>query len=127
MPKVFITDEVDTAQTVDVLPGGALEVAPIYSYYLVPSGTATAQIYAGNAYLHSVNVTNTAAKGLFCVSATVSAAAVADCAGSTASAVAIADLTTRGSYIFDCYVAGGLAYRLSGIDCLGVTVSYRAA
>jgi len=126
MPKVFITDEVNDSRTADVLPGGALEVAPVYSYALINSGTGTGCIFAGNALLHTVVVANTAAAGsVFVISASVSAAAVADAVGSSASAVAIIDNGARQTYLFDCLVGGGLSYRLSGIDCKGITVTYQ--
>jgi hypothetical protein len=128
MAKFFIADEVNDSNTADVLSSGALEVAPVYTYAIIASGTATGQIAAAPVYLHTVSITNTAAAlSVLVISDTASAAAVADAVGSSASAVAIIDNGLRQTYLFDCYMSKGLAYRLSGIDCKGITVTYQLA
>jgi len=128
MAKFIIADEVDNSRTVDVLSSGALETAPVYQYAFINSGTGTGCIAAAAVYLHTVNITNTAAGvSVFVVSDTVSAAAVADAVGSSASAVASITPTVRASYLFDAYMSNGLCYRLSGIDCNGITVTYQLA
>ena len=126
--KTFIVDGVNDSRTADVLSSGAVETASVYSYALINSGTATGQIAAAPCYLHTVSITNTAAAGsVLVISDTASAAAVADAVGSSASAVAIIDNGLRQTYIFDAYLSKGLAYRLSGIDCKGITVTYQLA
>lgn len=128
MAKFIIADEVNDSRTADVLSSGALEIAPVYDYAFIASGTATGQIAAGAVYLHTVSITNTAAAGsVIVLSDTASAAAVADAVGSSASAVAIIDNGLRQTYLFDAYLSEGLAYRLSGIDCKGITVTYQLA
>ena len=128
MAKFIIADEVDNSKTADVLASGALETAPVYTYAFINSGTGTGCIAAASVYLHTVSVTNTAASpSVFVISDTASAAAVADAVGSSASAVAIINPCARGSYIFDAYMSKGLCYRLSGIECKGITVTYQLA
>jgi len=128
MAKFIITDEVNDSNTADVLSSGALEVAPVYQYVFISSGTATGQIAAAPVYLHTVSITNTAAAGsVLVISDTYSASAVADAVGNSACAVAIIDNGLRQTYLFDAYLSKGLAYRLSGIECKGITVTYQLA
>jgi hypothetical protein len=128
MAKFIITDEVNDSNTADVLASGALETAGVYSYAFIPSGTATGQIAAAPCYLHTVSITNTAAAlSVLVISDTANAAAVADAIGSSASAVAIIDNGLRQTYLFDAYLSKGLAYRLSGIECKGITITYQLA
>jgi hypothetical protein len=128
MAKFIIADEVDQSKTADILSSGAVEVAPIYQYAFINSGTGTGCIAAGAVYLHTVSITNTAAAGsVFVISNSPSASAVADAVGSSASAAAIIDNGSRQTYLFDAYLNSGLCYRLSGIDCKGITVTYQLA
>jgi len=127
MAKFFIADEVNDSNTADVLSSGALEVAPVYTYALIASATATGQIAAAPVYLHTVSITNTAAAGSVLVISDTSSGAVADAVGSSASAAAIIDNGLRQTYLFDMYLSNGLAYRLSGIDCKGITITYQLA
>jgi len=127
MPRFYITDETNDSRTADVLASGAVEVAPVYDYYFVNSGTGTAQIHGGAALLHSVTIAETAAAAsMITISNNLSAEAVADVVGSSASAVAVIPNSTRNTYLFDCYCDTGLAYRLSGIECNGITITYQA-
>jgi len=128
MAKFIITDEVNDSYTADVLKSGALEIAPVYTYALIASGTATGQIAAAPVYLHTVSITNTAAAGsVLVISDTYTASGVADAVGDSACAVAIIDNGLRQTYLFDAYLSKGLAYRLSGIDCKGITITYQLA
>lgn len=126
--KFMITDEVNDSYVAEVLNNGALKAQEVFQYAFIPSGTATGQIAAGAAYLHTVSITNTAASpSVFVISNTLSAAAVADAIGSSASAVCIIDNGLRQTFLFDAYCSNGIAYRLSGIDCKGITVTYQLA
>lgn len=128
MAKFMIVDETNDSYTADVLASGALETSSVYQYYLVNSATATGQIAAAPCYLHTVSITNTAAAGsVLVISDTANSAAVADAVGSSASAAAIIDNGTRQTYLFDMYLAKGLAFRLSGIECKGITITYQLA
>ena len=122
--KVMLADEVNNSYVQDVLPGGAAEVVALYTYKCLNSGTATGTVYAGACILHTVSITNTAAAG--------SVLLLGDCAEAStlstqlsASAVARIDNGARATYLFDALVGTGLQYRLSGIDCNGITITYQ--
>ena len=123
MAKFFITDEVNDSRTADVLPSGALEVASVYSTYFVNSGTASGTAVDGACILHAVNVTTTAAKGQLLLGNPTEASSMSNL--TSASVIAKIDLAARGSYLLDAYVSGTLSYRLTGLDCDGITLSYQ--
>jgi hypothetical protein len=125
MAKFMIMDEVNDSYTADVLASGALETAQVYTNYYVNSGTASGFAVSAPCYLHSVVVGASANLGYLYLGDGTDASAT----GSLTSAgrVAKIDLAARGSYIFDSYVANKLAYRLTGLDCDGVTINYQLA
>lgn len=123
MAKFIIADEIDNSKTADVLSSGALETAGVYVNYFVNSGTACATAAAAPCLLHTITVQTTAVKGQFIVG---------DCSGTngvtnatSADVVAKIDLAARGSYLFDSIISKKLAYRLTGLDCDGITITYQ--
>lgn len=122
--KYIIADEIDDSRTADVLASGALETASVYTYSFINSGTASGQITTVPAFLHSVSVTNTAAAGsVLLLGDTTVASSIST--QSSSSAVARLDLGARQTYVFDALFNSAIAYRLSGIDCNGITVTYQ--
>jgi len=124
MAKFIIADEVNDSRTVDVLPSGALEIAPQYSYSYINSGTGSGMIASAPAILHGVTVTVTAAPGLIYVGDVLTGTVTNE---TSANKVAHIDLCARGTYLFDVYCASGIGYRLTGLDCAGITVAYQLA
>jgi len=126
MAKFFITDEVNDSRTADILASGAVEVAPVYTYAKLPSAVAYGVVYAAPCYLHSVTVANTCTAtgelGIYDVGGSTTASST-----SSASAVAYIDTSSRNTYIFDAYIAGTLAYRLTGGNNNGLTITYQIA
>lgn len=126
MPKVFVTDEVQDSYTQDVLASGAAEVASVYKWIGIASGTASGVLLADGDYiLHTVIIGETGSGILILgdhLSADGSAATVV---GMSASAVAHINCFTRGSYLFDCFIDNGLQYRLSAVDTPGIRVTYQ--
>jgi len=122
--KVMLADEVNNSYVQDVLVSGAAEVVPIYSYKFIASGTASGSVYEGACILHTVSVTNTAAAASFFMLGDTLEASTLSIAGAT-SAVAIINPVARGSYLYDALIGTGLQYRLSGLDCQGITVTYQ--
>lgn len=128
MAKFIIADEVNDSTTADVLSSGALEVNSVYNYITIPSGTASGVLVAAPCYLHTIVVANTAAAGaVFHLFDTLTACATAGSTQSSSSAVARIDLGARNTYLFDTYIGTALTYRLSGIVCDGITVTYQLA
>jgi hypothetical protein len=132
MGKVFITDETNDSYTADVLPGGHIKNADYTTKCFVNSGTGSGCLVTGSCLLHSVVVAATANLGYLYLGTGLSdavmgiAATCATALGSLISAnrVAKIDLAARGSYIFDTVVDTALSYRLTGLDCDGITISY---
>lgn len=126
MAKFFIADEVNDSRTADILASGAVEVAPVYTYAKLPSAVAYAKVYDGACYLHSITVANTCTAtgelGIYDVGSAATASST-----SSASAVAYIDTSSRNTYIFDAYIAGALAYRLTGGNNNGLTITYQIA
>lgn len=122
MARINIVDEVDQGLVADVVTGGGLSVADCYVTAFINSGTASAEIYAGSVLLHTVNVATTAAKGLLYVGD-----AEASTIGSLTSAGSVAriDLAVRGSYLFDTLISNKLVYRLTGLNCDGISITYQ--
>ena len=124
--RAFICDEVNDSYTMDVLPSGAAEVTNNWTYKLLASGTATGAIsVSADIILHKIFVGTTATKGMLYIG--TNAASTNDCYGShesSASGVTEVDLSTRAVYDLDIYVPKVSKYRLSGIDCRGVTLVY---
>lgn len=123
MAKFIIADEIDNSKTVDVLGSGAMETCRVYTNYFVNSGTACATATSAPCLLHSITVQTSAVKGQLIVG---------DCSGTTtitnatsADVVAKIDLAARGSYLFDSIISKKLAYRLTGLDCDGITITYQ--
>ena len=133
MAKVFITDEVNDSYTADVLPSGALKTAGQYTKCFVNSGTGSGCLVTGSCILHSVVVAASANLGYLYLGTGLSdavmgiAATCVTALGSLISAnrVAKIDLAARGTYIFDSIVDTALSYRLTGLDCDGITVNYQ--
>jgi hypothetical protein len=129
MAKFFIADEVNDSRTADILASGAVKVAPVYSYAKLPSAQAYGTVYAAPCYLHSVTVANTCTAtgylGLYDVGGTTTASG--EGANCSSSAVSYIDTSSRATYIFDAYIAGTLAYRLTGGNNNGLTITYQIA
>ena len=132
MPKVFITDETNDSYTADVLPSGAVKIADQTTKVFVNSGTGSGCLVTGACILHSVIVGASANLGFLYLGTGLAPAVMGEAAtcatalGSLTSAnrVAKIDLAARGSYIFDTVVDSALSYRLTGLDCDGITISY---
>jgi hypothetical protein len=124
MPKVYITDEVNDGYTADVLPSGALKSSHENTYALINSGTGTGVISTANIILHKVVVAASANLGFLYIGSNAASSDAAPGAASSASAVAIIDLAARGVYDLDAYVPAVCTYRLSGLNCNGITVTY---
>jgi len=123
MAKFIIADEIDNSKTADVLASGALETVRQYVNFFVNSGTACATATSAPCLLHTITVQGSANLGQLIVG---------DCSGTTtvsnatsADVVAKIDLAARGSYLFDTIISKKLAYRLTGLDCDGITISYQ--
>jgi hypothetical protein len=123
MAKFIIADEIDNSKTADVLASGALETVRQYVNFFVNSGTACATATSAPCLLHTITVQSSANLGQLIVG---------DCSGTTtvsnatsADVVAKIDLAARGSYLFDTIISKKLAYRLTGLDCDGITISYQ--
>ncbi len=128
MAKLILTDEINPSNTADVLTSGALETNSVYTHYFVNSGTASSWVVSAPCYLHSVNVCTSADLGqllLGNVANTGCASALNN--GVSAGLIAKIDLNKRGTYLFDSLVANVLAYRLTGLDCDGITITYQLA
>jgi len=122
--KVMLADEMNNSYTQDILQSGAAEVTQLYQYKFIASGTASGTVYGGSCVLHSVSITNTAAAASLLM--------LGDCAEAstlstqtTTSAVAIINPGGRATYLFDALIGTGLQYRLSGLDCQGITITYQ--
>jgi hypothetical protein len=129
MAKFYIADEVNDSNTADILASGAVEVAPVYTYAKLPSAEAYTVLYAAPVYLHSVTVANTCTAtgylGIYDIGGAATATGVG--ANASSSAVAFIDTSSRNTYIFDAYIAGTLAYRLTGGNNNGLTITYQIA
>lgn len=123
MARINIVDEVDNGKVVDVLKGGGIEVAPVFTTAFINSGTASAEIYAGSVLLHTVNVATTADGGQLMLGDADEASAISN--DTSAGLVAKVELSKRGSYLFDTIISNKLTYRLTGLDCDGITVTYQ--
>jgi hypothetical protein len=128
MAKFIIADENNDSMTADVLKSGALEVAPVYTNYFMNSGTASGIAVAAPCYLHTVTIQSTAVKGqLYLGNQLLTASASAIGGLTSAGLIAKIDLAARGSYLFDSIVENNLIYRLTGLDCDGITLTYQLA
>jgi hypothetical protein len=125
MARFFIADEVNDSRTVDVLAGGALETASTYTNYFVNSGTASGVVYSGKCYLHTINIAGSADPGQLLIGDATEASAVSN--ATSAGLVAKFDLSKRGSHLFDVLISNTLTYRLTGLNCDGITITYRIA
>ena len=124
MAKVYVTDEVNDSYTQDVLPSGAAEVAEVYSWIGIPSGTASGKLLSDGAYLiHTINIADTGS-GILLIGDILSACASAIVASNSASSIRISCFT-RGSYLFDLTFAQGISYRLTAADTLGISLTYQ--
>lgn len=112
-----------------VFSNRALKVAQAYSYFAVPSASATGVVLSTSGILHAINFQNTAtAACMFWIF---------DCAGPTAGAIGVSasavaryDLTSipKHTDIYNCIINGGLTYRLSGTEGTdGILITYSAA
>lgn len=120
MSIVNITDEADSSKTATVFADKSLKTESRFSYYLLPSGTATAAILSNSGFLHAIVCTVSAATTSLQFFNSTTAGAI----GTSASAIAIFDSLTRGTLIFDAILGSGLTYRLSAADAAGVVVVY---
>jgi hypothetical protein len=135
MSKLLIQDELLPERVVDVLPKGALEVIPFYSFAYLNSSTGSGVAVSASCLLHSVVITNTAASGAWIVLSDqgVSTDAAPSFPGASASAVAKVYAGVRGKYVYDALINGALCYRLSGggdsaagnAGCDGITIMYK--
>ncbi len=125
MAKFFIADEVNDSNTADILSSGAVETASVYTSYYVNSGTASGFAVSAPCYLHTVTVQGSANLGILYLGDNTDASACGSL--TSASRIAKIDLAARGSYLFDAFVANKLAYRLTGLVCDGITLTYQLA
>lgn len=123
MARINIVDEVDQGTVADVVAGGGLSVADCYSTAFVNSGTASGYLVTAPCYLHTVNIATSAADAQLLLGDSTDASAVSN--DTSAGLVAKFDLSKRGTYLFDCIIANKLAYRLTSLDCDGISVTYQ--
>ena len=123
MARINIVDEVDQGLVADVVTGGGLSVADCYTNYFVNSGTASGVVFAGQCLLHTVNIAASADLGQLMIGDAAEASAVSNAV--SAGLVAKFDLNKRGTFLFDTIIANTLTYRLTGLDCDGITITYQ--
>ncbi len=125
--KFMIADEVNDSRTADILSTSALKTGQEFLWVGVPSGTASGVLVNAPIYLHSVIVPATGNLGFLMIGDVATACATALDSGLSASAVAFVDLAARGTYIFDTLISQTACYRLTGLDCKGIRVTYQLA
>ncbi len=123
MARIHIVDEVDSGLVTDVLTGGGVSVAESYTNYFVNSGTASAVICSVPCLLHTVNIAASALDAQLMIGDAAEASAVSN--DTSAGLVAKFDLCKRGTFIFDTLISNTLTYRLTGLDCDGITITYQ--
>lgn len=127
MPRTWLIDESNPDRSAKVYNNKALRVTNSYSYYSVPSGTATGAISTTGGILHSVTFGASAAGAKFWLF-DVSGGGSAGDIGASASAVARFEGGSHNrTHIFDAIFSGGLTYRLSAQVADGITVVYTTA
>lgn len=128
MGRELIVDETYQDRSAKVFSSRALKVSEAYSYYTVPSGTATGVIAAGPGILHSVVFTQSATAGAL-LHLTDSATVALTVGDNSASAIGkeFEPLAARNTYLFDAIFNSGLCYRLSAQNCGGIIITYSVA
>ena len=127
MPAKFsIADEVQDDRVAQIFSDKSVRTSQRYTYYTVPSGTATAAIATTGGVLHSVIFTSSAAGASFWL---FDSAGTANDIGNSASAVArysgIGASNGSGTHLYNAILGSGLTYRLSAAVADGITVVYR--
>lgn len=116
MPAKFsVTDETRDSRTQQVFQSKHASVSERYTYYIVPSGTATASIFTGAGFLHAIVVQSSAAASILGINDNADSASAA-AIGNTVSAVCYHSGLIRGSYTINAIINNGLNYRLSAAD-----------
>jgi hypothetical protein len=125
MAKFHIVDEVNDSNVTDVLKSGAVKIGGVYTNYFVNSGTASAVAVNASCYLHTINVATSAADAQLLIGDSANASTISN--DTSAGLVAKIDLSKRGSYLFDALIANALSYRLTTLNCDGITITYQLA
>jgi len=124
MPAKFtVADETRDDRTAEVFADKSLRTRSEFTYYSVPSATATAAISTGGGMLHSVIFGASAAGSKFWL---FDSAGTANDIGDTASAVArFEGGSGNNQFTFNSILNSGLTYRLSAAVTDGITVIYK--
>lgn len=122
MPLFQLSDETRTNRTAEVFATKGLRTEGRYKAYIVPSGTATAAVFAGTGVLHAVSFGASAAGSKFWL---FDSNGSAGDIGVSASAVARFEAGSHNrTHILDAIINGGLNYRLSAIATDGIVLTY---
>lgn len=123
-----IVDETYPDRSTKVYSNKAMRSTHAFSYYMIPSGTATGVIAAAPGILHSVVFTQSATAGAL-LGLTDSATVALGIGDNSASAIAVGlePVAGRTTMLFDVIFNSGLCYRLSAQNCGGAIVTYTVA